>query len=818
MVTSFPPTSCTGCTACANVCPKGCITMQENSKGFFYPVIERSLCVDCGACSKACPVLHANKNSNIVDLFLAKHRDENIRLSSSSGGFFTAIASCVINQHGVVFGAAFDDQWNVVHDFTDTIDGLARFRGSKYVQSRLGDTFIKVKDFLDNDRMVLFTGTPCQVAGLLRFLKKPYKNLITVDIICHGVPSEKVWQKYLHDELSHRCQRESNQQLLTHNHPRSDKACQVESIQEIRFRDKSNGWKNFSFVISLSSDAKSNNYKPISLSVNAWEHPFMKGFLYNLFLRASCYHCPVKNFSSNSDLTMADGWGIENYLPEWDDDKGASLIICHSAKASDIVNKIQDIKLHPVDASILTRHNEAAFQSPIPNRHLNKFYRLTNKHTLSFHEVIRQCFPPSNYFDKLRWSINKRFDKLKKRKQGCKKILIIGTGSLLNYGCEAIIQGTYTILKTIFPNCEITVASDNHNYDREILPKDIKLISYKRRFSAYRIYRGILRRLFHIGQGSEVRMKTNIAKRFDLVLSAGGDNYCETPEGNIYNLLVDLMEVGYVAINNGRKYILWGASVGPFKNEDNLERVTANLHKCSLITVREELSFHYVKEELQCPQAVLVADPAFCMDPDMSINFSKEEGFIYIGLNLSELSVAHCISADKRSGFIKALFEQLDSILESNPKFRFVCIPHVMTDVGVQNDIIFMNKYIKSTNYPDKVSILPENLGARKTKAIISCMDLLVASRMHCCVGGISTSTPTLFIHYSNKGIGMSGYAYGHHKYELSVDSLTSSAFPSLVKRMIVEGPEIKHYLQNQQERFTADAMKAGNSLIQFFV
>lgn len=812
---SFPSKNCTGCTACASICAKGCISMQEDAKGFVYPVIDESLCVDCGTCTKVCPALYPSQTGNIDNLLLAKHRDESIRQNSSSGGCFTAAATWVVKHQGVVFGAAFDEHWDVIHDYTETVEGIERFRGSKYVQSRLGNTFITVRDFLRTGRLVLFTGTPCQVTGLLHYLKQPYDNLITMDFICHGVPSPKTWQQYLCDEIARQCEKNTVSLSPIPPLPGADTTPQTTSIRGIRFRDKALGWKKFSFALSLSKATAAGKKNSVSLSVNAWEHPFMKGFLYNLFLRPSCYHCPVKNFSSGSDLTMADGWGIENYLPEWNDDKGISLLVPHTAKGDNLVNQLRDIELCAVDASILTCHNEAAFYSPKPHRYSSRFYQLTNKQGLSFHEIIQRCFPPTSYWDKLMWSVDKRLEKLKKKKV---RVLIVGTGSLLNYGCEAIVQGTYSILKHIWPDCDITVASDDIGYDRQILPADIHLITYKRRFSPYRIYRGILRRVFRIGNGSEVRMKTDIAKGYDLVLSAGGDNYCETPEGSIYSLLVDLMKVGDVAVANRRKYVLWGASVGPFRKKENCERVAANLHTCSLITVREELSYRYVKEVMECSQVRLVADPAFCMKPDMSFDFPKEEGFVYIGLNLSELSVSHCIPAEQKSSFIKALFLQLDDILERNLKYRYVCIPHVMTDQGVQNDIVFMSQYLAATKHSERVGILPAKLGARKTKAIISRMDLLVAARMHCCVGGISTSTPTLFITYSNKGIGMSGYAYGHHQYELPVASLTCEAFPRLVDRMISERADIKHYLQQQQARFTGDAMRAGNNLIPLFV
>lgn len=248
-----------------------------------------------------------------------------------------------------------------------------------------------------------------------------------------------------------------------------------------------------------------------------------------------------------------------------------------------------------------------------------------------------------------------------------KSVLIIGTGSLLNYGCEAIVQGSYQILKTIMPDCNITVASKDIEYDRTVLPSDVNLVKYENRYSLYRIFKGILRRFFHIGNGSPIRMNTKIGKKYDIVLSCGGDNYCETPDGGIYILLEDLMRVGAYAAKNSCYYVLWGASVGPFRNKDIFNRVRENLALCKLITVREELAYNYVSQKMQLSLTTkLVADPAFCMKPDRTVNFRKDNDFIYVGLNLSSLAVNHALDEEDSEKFLLNLFESLDSVLTHN--------------------------------------------------------------------------------------------------------------------------------------------------------
>lgn len=393
------------------------------------------------------------------------------------------------------------------------------------------------------------------------------------------------------------------------------------------------------------------------------------------------------------------------------------------------------------------------------------------------------------------------------------KILIVGTGSLLNYGCEAIVQGTYNILKKFLPNCQIYVASDNHSYDRGVLPGDIILINYRRRFSPYRIWKGVLRRFFNIGNGSDVRMNYNVGKKYDIVLSCGGDNYCENPSQGLYNIILDLMNIGEVATKHNNKYVLWGASVGAFLNKQNYEKVISNLALCELITVRELLSYKYLLDDGKLNNVTLVADPAFCMNIDESVVLDKEPNCVYIGFNFSTLAVGHSNLDDK---FIINIYNTLDAILNKHDNYRIVCIPHVVSSQsGPQNDREFLNNYIQHTAFKDRISILPENIGAKRTKGYIKQLDFLIASRMHCCVGGISSATPTLFVTYSNKGKGMSYYAYGNNDYDIECKDVNDKQFVNLVDRMIEKRTEIREYLKQQHSRFYDDAMLAGSKLLE---
>lgn len=314
---------CCGCTACISVCPKGYISMSEDKEGFLYPIVDSVKCIDCGLCEKVCPVLHPLKNEAEPLVYAAINNDESIRMQSSSGGIFTLLAEYVIENGGVVFGACFDRDWNVVHDYTETKEGLVRFRGSKYVQSNVGNSFSQVKIFLDAGREVLFSGTPCQVAGLKNYLRKPYPNLLTVDLVCHGVPSPDVWRKYLQETVCKAYRIKKNKSAVN--------ICDY--ISDIKFRAKDKGWKKYSFKIE---------YKDGRIEINPfYENPYMNIFLSNLSLRPSCYVCPAKLNNVQSDITLADFWGVNKIDPNIDDDKGCGLLFLNNKEKIGLLYSLQ---------------------------------------------------------------------------------------------------------------------------------------------------------------------------------------------------------------------------------------------------------------------------------------------------------------------------------------------------------------------------------------------------------------------------------------------------------------------------------------------
>lgn len=354
--------TCTGCHACYSVCPKSAIAMAANDEGFLYPQIDAEKCVRCGQCERVCPALSPlQKEGEDTRAFAAINNDEKIRLESSSGGIFTALAQKVIDAGGVVFGAKFAPDLSVVHGWTDTADGLEDFRGSKYVQSVIGDLFKECKRFLDGGRKVLFSGTPCHIQGLKKYLGKEYENLLAIDCICHGVPSPLVWQKYVDF--------------------RAKKfGATRRKIVKTSFRRKYSGWKMYSLSFSFANDSE--YIGPLN------RDPYMQMFLRDECLRGSCYACPCKSAARVSDISLADFWGIQVEFPELDDDKGTSFLVVHSEKGEEALKSLENCSVReiPLDAGL--RHNPSLVKSVSRPQKRETFFR--DLRTVRFEKMIRR--------------------------------------------------------------------------------------------------------------------------------------------------------------------------------------------------------------------------------------------------------------------------------------------------------------------------------------------------------------------------------------------------------------------------------------------
>lgn len=302
---------CFGCTACFNICPQNAVHLIVDTEGFKYPKVNYEKCVKCGLCIKVCPIKNKLDMHEPLGIYAAKNISNSIRMKSSSGGVFTALAEYVLLFEGIVYGAAFDDKFCVVHARIDNVYDLESLRGSKYVQSDLNDTFRFIKKDLCSNKMVLFSGTPCQCAGLKKYLNLEYDNLIILDLVCYGVPSPKIFSEYI-EYIQRR-----------HN----------SKVKEYVFRDKSLGWRAGKSKIKLDSN-KNIHFCEI--------HIFDELFWSNLILRPACYDCRFTSTKRIGDITLGDFWGMEAIDRDFVDEKGVSLCFVNNTKGEKIFEIIKN--------------------------------------------------------------------------------------------------------------------------------------------------------------------------------------------------------------------------------------------------------------------------------------------------------------------------------------------------------------------------------------------------------------------------------------------------------------------------------------------
>lgn len=390
--------NCCGCEACVQVCPKQCISFEEDTEGFNYPLVDKTVCIDCGLCERVCPVLNQAEERPPLKVYAAKNKNEEELLASSSGGLFILFAKEIIRQGGIVFGAKFDSDWNVIHSYAETEDAVKVFMGSKYVQSRIGNTYKEAKDFLDAGKQVLFSGTSCQIAGLKRFLRKEYSNLLTVDVICHGVPSPKVWQMYL-DEVKRNARQGENSvsSSLTHYLSERDTLDKTIQIKSISFRDKRLGWKKYSFALTLAEATADGKQNTVSLSHIYNENPYIRLFLGDYILRPSCYCCSSKSGKSCSDVTIADYWKIEKIDSTMYDEKGVGLLIVNTQKGLKLSENISFI-LKESKLSDIQLSNPSYYKSHQEPLKRNKcFQKINSNKCESIQEIVNQMYRRSLY-------------------------------------------------------------------------------------------------------------------------------------------------------------------------------------------------------------------------------------------------------------------------------------------------------------------------------------------------------------------------------------------------------------------------------------
>lgn len=303
--------------------------------------------------------------------YAAINNNASVRMVSSSGGVFTLIAEAVLAKGGAVFGAGWDENMQLKHICVEQPDQLAKLRGSKYVRSQLGGSYAKAKEMLEAGRPVLFTGTPCQIGGLRSYLKQDYPNLICQDIICHGAPMPQVWDKYL----------------------RFREAAAGAKATAVNFRDKSTGWSSYSVSMDFQNGA--------TYRCSARTDPYMRAFLQDLTLCDSCYRCKFKTRQRQSDITLADFWGIQQILPTMHDDKGTSLVFVHSEKGIALLESLQDrLTLMEADTDMALNSNPSMLRSAAKPANRDDFLQALNE--TNFQTLTEKYCPQPSFTQKLK--------------------------------------------------------------------------------------------------------------------------------------------------------------------------------------------------------------------------------------------------------------------------------------------------------------------------------------------------------------------------------------------------------------------------------
>jgi len=331
---------CTGCAACYSGCPKNAISMVRDKEGFLYPEVDHDLCVECGHCTVICPALNKREQREHLPVaFAAWNRDENVRRDSTSGGVFSLLADYVFEDGGVVFGAALDAKMHLRHIACWSKEELRHLRGAKYVQSDIGDTYRQIRKLVESGRKVLFSGTPCQVDGLYRYLGYRPENLLSCDLVCHGVPSPGVWE-----DMVDSIQRETGRK-----------------IQNVRFRNKVSGWKGSHLTTLFEGGTVSS--RPLT------QTEYGRAFGRALFLRPSCYRCTYASMNRPGDFTLGDFWGLrDDELPE-EQHKGVSLLLVNTPQGSHVFDQLPIARVpFPIERAISGNPRLASPTALVPDR------------------------------------------------------------------------------------------------------------------------------------------------------------------------------------------------------------------------------------------------------------------------------------------------------------------------------------------------------------------------------------------------------------------------------------------------------------------
>ena len=356
----LPENQCSGCGTCSLVCPSASIVMKKDWDGFMRPSVDLNSCINCRKCMSKCPVLQKKGNASLKKVYAAFNRDETEVKKSTSGAIFPLLAKHILSKDGIVVGASFDKQLHVMHTIAESESEMNEQRFAKYVQSEVDTVFLKIKEFLEDERLVLFTGTPCQVAGLKNFLGKQYNNLFTVDCSCHGVPSPGLWERWITEfEKMHDCK-----------------------INKVNFRVQSGrNWNQYSVVYYTDRG---------EFSYPKNDDAYLKAFRQNLSLRPSCFACHFKGWERFADLTVGDFWGIEEICPEMTHDNGTSMVLVHTERGQKLLASVaENLAIKQIDTPKAQTVNDATWQSVVSSPKRKAFMMRLYDETVS--ESVEHC-------------------------------------------------------------------------------------------------------------------------------------------------------------------------------------------------------------------------------------------------------------------------------------------------------------------------------------------------------------------------------------------------------------------------------------------
>lgn len=371
MIKILNKSDCCGCSACANICPKRAIEMMADEEGFLYPNIDLKECVKCGLCEDACPIKNPKPfKTEVRKTYEIQCKDDDALKRSASGGFMNLIAQYVLNRGGCVCGAAYCENNEVRHVIIDSFADVYKLSGSKYVQSQIGDSYKIIERYLKNGMLVCFSGTPCQVAGLQTYLKKDYKNLILVEVLCAGVPSPELWKKY----------------LIYQEDKYNSK------IDSVNFRNKTYGYQCSTMMLLFENGDV--------YSQSGRTDPMMKLFVSGIAKRPSCYHCQFKGDNRVSDYTIFDGWSAGKLAGIKDNDKGYTAVVVHTKKAEKVFNSLKEMNCFCVNYEETKIADGIMFdKQPTMHPDRGEFYKYLSKYGI---EKAIEKYMPIKKVDKVK--------------------------------------------------------------------------------------------------------------------------------------------------------------------------------------------------------------------------------------------------------------------------------------------------------------------------------------------------------------------------------------------------------------------------------